>query len=188
DVVYLIPPRHNLLIQNNVLYLTRPDNKSNRHLNLPIDIFFKSLAEERQDKAIAIILSGTGSDGARGIRAIKENEGMVMVQHKESAKFDGMPASAIATGIVDYILPAEKMGKKLLNYIEHPYLKENKNLTKKSSKEESELIKILNLIKNNIGIDFNRYKEKTVIRRIERRMIINQIQGLDNYLDYLYNY
>jgi two-component system CheB/CheR fusion protein len=101
--VYLIPPKKNLSIFHGKLLLSESDRS--RGLNLPIDVFLRSLADDQADKAIGIILSGTGSDGVRGIRAIKEAGGMVMVQSEESARFDGMPRSAISTGLTDCILP-----------------------------------------------------------------------------------
>ena len=104
--VYLIPPRQSITIFHNKLYLTE---RETGQLYLPIDIFFQSLADDQGEKAISVILSGTGSDGTRGIRAIKEKGGLVIVQDEESAKFDGMPRSAIATNLVDYILPPDQM-------------------------------------------------------------------------------
>ena len=186
--VYLIPPNNNIIIYDKNLYLKEPDEKENRYLNLPIDIFFKSLAESEANKAIGIILSGTGSDGVRGIRAIKEKQGMVMVQDKETARFDGMPVNAISTGIVDYIIPPEEMGDRLLKYIEHPYLKNKKDksgLNSNAIEDNSYFKKILIAIKEENGIDFFQYKKNTVIRRIERRMIINQINKIENYYNFI---
>ncbi|MEE2771775.1 MAG: chemotaxis protein CheB, partial [Bacteroidota bacterium] len=101
--IYLIPPANNLVLEDNILILR--DKPKNQTLNLPIDMFFESMAQQREERAIGIVLSGTGSDGTRGVRAIKEHNGMVMVQDPSEAKFDGMPKSAINTGLVDYILP-----------------------------------------------------------------------------------
>ncbi|WP_316366176.1 chemotaxis protein CheB [Candidatus Thiodiazotropha sp. CDECU1] len=112
--VYLIPPNKNLRLFHGRIILSEQDRDS-RGINLPIDIFFRSLAEDQGAKAIAIVLSGTGSDGTSGIRAIKEELGMAMVQVEETAAFDGMPRSAIATGLVDYILPPEEMPAQLLS-------------------------------------------------------------------------
>ncbi|MDW7670018.1 MAG: chemotaxis protein CheB, partial [Bacillota bacterium] len=124
DNIYLIPPKKNLSIFHGKLFLEDKNGKT--HLNLPIDIFFRSLAVDKGKKAIAIILSGTGSDGTLGLKAVKEAGGMIMVQDEKSAKFDGMPKSSISTGIVDYILKPEDMSKELINYIEHPLEKNNK--------------------------------------------------------------
>lgn len=109
--IYLIPPANNLVLEDNILILR--DKPKNQTLNLPIDMFFESMAQQREERAIGIVLSGTGSDGTRGVRAIKEHNGMVMVQDPSEAKFDGMPKSAINTGLVDYILPVEEMAPEL---------------------------------------------------------------------------
>ncbi|MFD2432443.1 chemotaxis protein CheB [Mesonia maritima] len=116
--IYLIPPVSNLVIEDEMLHLI--DKPKNQKLNLPIDLFLESLANFKKEKAIAIILSGTGSDGTRGIRAIKEQGGMVMVQDPEQAKFDGMPQSALHTGLVDYTLAVEEMGAELQEFINAP--------------------------------------------------------------------
>lgn len=118
--VYLIPPNKNLRLFHGRIILSEQDRDS-RGINLPIDIFFRSLAEDQGAKAIAIVLSGTGSDDASGIRAIKEELGMAMVQVEERAASDGMPRSAIATGLVDYILPPEEMPAQLFSYLKHPF-------------------------------------------------------------------
>ncbi|HRI47294.1 MAG TPA: chemotaxis protein CheB, partial [Ignavibacteriaceae bacterium] len=119
DTIYLIPPKKNLSIFHGKVVLSELD--SNKGINLPIDFFLKSLAEDQEEKAIAIILSGTGSDGVKGIRSIKEAGGMVMVQSEESAKFDGMPKAAISTGLADFVLSPEEMPKTLLTFIKQPY-------------------------------------------------------------------
>ena len=106
NTIYLIPPRKNMSIFHGKLFLE--DQKSKKSLNLPIDIFLRSLAADKEKLAIGIILSGTGSDGSLGIRAVKEAGGMIMVQDDQSAKFDGMPRSSIATGLVDFVLPPDK--------------------------------------------------------------------------------
>ncbi|MEI7849868.1 MAG: chemotaxis protein CheB, partial [Chloroflexota bacterium] len=118
DNIYLIPPRKNISIFHDQLFLE--DQGSRKGLNLPVDIFFRSLALEKGKNAVGIILSGTGSDGTLGTRAIKEAGGMVMVQDEKSAKFDGMPRSSISTGLVDYILSPDKMPEALVNFIKHP--------------------------------------------------------------------
>ncbi|HAS51554.1 MAG TPA: chemotaxis protein CheR, partial [Gammaproteobacteria bacterium] len=117
--VYLIPPKKNLSIFHGKLLLSESDHS--RGINLPIDVFLRSLADDQAEKAIGVILSGTGSDGVRGVRAIKEAGGMIMVQSEESAKFDGMPRAAISTGLADFILPPDEMHSKLLSFARHPY-------------------------------------------------------------------
>ncbi|MCB1159545.1 MAG: hypothetical protein KDK45_18740, partial [Leptospiraceae bacterium] len=181
--IYLIPRKKFLKVYQSKLYLT--DKDSTIVLNLPIDIFFNSLADDFGEKAIGIILSGTGSDGSRGIRAIKEEGGLILVQNLESSKFDGMPRSAISTGVVDFILPPEEMGEKLINFIQHPYTSKEKS--KEIFKDEEDyLTKTIILLKEKFGLDFAFYKNSTIVRRLERRLSINQIDNLRDYYEYLF--
>ncbi|NJD05893.1 MAG: PAS domain S-box protein [Methylococcaceae bacterium] len=174
--VYLIPPRKNLTLFHQRLLLNEPENSEG--LNLPIDIFFRSLAEDMNERAIGIVLSGTGSDGTRGIRAIKEHGGMVMVQDEASAKFDGMPRNAIATGLVDFILPPKEMPRQLLAFVKHPYAVQDSNVL---ASEDSDLTRIFALLRERHKVDFTHYKPNTVVRRIERRITINQCRDLSEY-------
>jgi len=185
DSVYLIPPRKNLRIFHGKLLLTDQDH--GHGLNLPIDIFFKALAEDQGEKAVSIILSGTGSDGTRGVRAIKESGGMVIVQDEESAQFDGMPRSAIATGVADFILPPGEMPAQLAAYVSHPYASKSE-LSKTLLTDEDGLARIFSLLREHSKIDFTYYKPSTVLRRIERRMTINQLNELNDYVRYLENH
>ncbi len=181
--VYLIPPKKNMTIFHHKLYLTERESEQ---LHLPIDIFFRSLADDVGEKAIGIILSGTGSDGTRGLRAIKEQGGIVIVQDERTAKFDGMPRSAISTNLVDYILAPEHMVREMLNYVQHPCLVSDPTLKKAIAQDEDNLSKIFALLRDQSGVDFTYYKQSTMIRRIERRMGIKQIEKLSDYLHYLY--
>lgn len=178
--IYLIPPRTNLSIYHGKLYLEEQDNL--QKLNLPIDVFFRSLALDQGKKAIGIILSGTGSDGALGVRALKESGGMIVVQDETSAKFDGMPQSAISTGLVDAVLPAEKIADFLTTFLTHPF---NQNHEKTIPAELDNLSKILMILRNSCGVDFSYYKESTVVRRIERRVQINRFTSLEEYVPFL---
>jgi len=183
--VYLIPRKMNMKIFHSKLHLTE---KNNLHvLNLPIDIFFHSLAEDFEDKAIAVILSGTGSDGSRGIRVVKENGGIIIVQDPDSSKFDGMPKSAITTGTVDFILPPQDIPQKIISYVKHPYIQDKDKNSEYSKVSEDYLSKIILLLKENFGLDFTYYKDTTISRRIERRLSINQIENLKDYLEYLFS-
>ena len=184
DSVYLIPPKKNLTIFHGKLLLK--DQDYSKGLNLPIDIFLRSLAEDQGTKAIAIILSGTGSDGMRGIRAIKEWGGMVMVQNEESAKFDGMPRSAISTGLVDFILPPVDMPGQILSYIKHPYMSRSER-SETLLTDEDGLTRVFAILREKNKVDFTYYKPTTVVRRIERRMTVNQIHELRDYVKYLEN-
>lgn len=180
--VYLIPPKKNLTIFHGKLLLN--DQDANRGINLPIDIFLRSLAEDQGEKAVAVILSGTGSDGTRGIRAIKELGGMIMVQSEESAKFDGMPKSAINTGLPDFVLAAEEMPRQLLSFVKHPYAAKAERSAALVTDEDG-LTRIFALLRERSKLDFTYYKPSTVIRRIERRMTVNQIQELRDYVRFL---
>lgn len=115
--IYLIPPKKNMTIYNGCLQLREKDPET--LVNLPIDIFFGSLSKDQGDRAVGIILSGTGSDGTRGVRAIKEAGGMIMVQEESSAKFNGMPRSALATGVADFVLPPHEIPAELSTYVQH---------------------------------------------------------------------
>ena len=181
--IYLIPPNRNLSIFNDKLFLSpRQSNKYN--LNLPIDIFFESLAKAKKDKAIGVILSGTGSDGTRGIRAIKEKNGLVIVQDEKSAKFSAMPKNAEATGLVDYKLAPAEIGSTLVDYIDH-LDNNNQGSAEKAKPTENKIDKVLAIIRENLNVDFTYYKNNTIIRRLERRMAINQIEDITEYINYL---
>ncbi|MDD3608222.1 MAG: chemotaxis protein CheB [Halothiobacillaceae bacterium] len=182
DHVYLIPPGKNLRLFHGKLLLS--DQEGGRGINLPIDIFLRALAEDQGEKSIAIILSGTGSDGTRGIRAVKEQGGMIMVQSEETARFDGMPKSAINTGLADFVLGPEDMPVQLLSYMKHPTVTKAERSTALASDEDG-LTRIFALLRERSKLDFTFYKPSTVIRRIERRMTVNQVQELRDYVRFL---
>ncbi|NJW52517.1 chemotaxis protein CheB [Salinimicrobium oceani] len=179
--IYLIPPINNLVIKDNRLYLS--DKPKHQTLNLPIDMFFESLAREHKERAIGVILSGTGSDGTRGARAIKENDGMIMVQEPNEAQFDGMPKSAINTGLVDYVLPVKEMGEELNNFLSAPavfHFKDGDVVY-----DQSELMKILNYVDEKTGLDFREYKRSTLARRVARRVSVCKCRSLAEYYGHL---
>lgn len=180
-MIYLIPPVNNLILKDNRLFLK--EKPKNQTLNLPIDMFFESLARERKEKAIGVILSGTGSDGTRGARAIKENDGMIMVQEPNEAQFDGMPHSAINTGLVDYVLPVKNMGGELQNFISAPEVFHFEDGDVEY--DRSELMKILNYVNKETGLDFREYKRSTLARRVARRVSVCRCRSLAEYYDYL---
>jgi two-component system CheB/CheR fusion protein len=180
--VYLIPPKKNLTIFHGKLLLS--EQEPHKGINLPIDVFLRSLAEDQSEKAVAVILSGTGSDGTRGVRAVKEYGGMVMVQDEESAKFDGMPRAATATGLVDFVLPPEKMPRQLLTFAQSPYCTKTERSESLLSDEEG-LTRIFAILREKCKVDFTFYKPSTVTRRIERRMTINQAGEIKEYVAYL---
>lgn len=182
--IYLIPPKKNLSISDGKLQLTDQD-RIRGAVNLPIDVFLRSLAEDQREMSIAIILSGTGSDGTRGIRAIKEEGGMVMVQDDESAKFDGMPRSAIATGLADFIMPPADMAAQILSFVKHPYAPKKSEPPNALLSDEDSMKTIFSLLRDSSKVDFTYYKPSTVVRRIGRRMSIRQINELSDYVRYL---
>jgi len=183
--VYIIPPNKDMSILHGVLQLLEP--KEARGFRHPIDFFFRSLAEDQGERAICIVLSGTGTEGALGLRAVKGEGGLVIVQDPKTAKYDGMPASAVATGLVDYVLPPEKMPEQLLNYIKRAYVRPLKPVDRPEGRPADLLQKIFILIRTQTKHDFSMYKQNTVMRRIERRMAIHQIESLGDYITYLRN-
>jgi two-component system CheB/CheR fusion protein len=185
NTVYLIPPKKNLSIFHGKLLLSESDHS--KGINLPIDVFLRSLADDQAEKAIGIILSGTGSDGVRGIRALKEAGGMVLVQSEETAKFDGMPRAAISTGLADFILPPEEMPQKLMAIARHPYAAKTDGPPALLSDEDG-MTRIFAMLRERTRVDFTFYKPTTVIRRIERRMTFNQLTDLREYVRYMENY
>ena len=180
--VYIIPPNRDMALVNGTLHLTEPTLA--RGIRLPIDFFFRSLAQDQHDRAICIVLSGTGSDGALGIRAVKGEGGMVMAQTPESTEYDGMPRSAIATGMVDFVLPPQEMPAKLLAYVAHAF-GTSPTVFAQVKQQPDELQKIFLLLRSQTGHDFSQYKRSTIVRRVERRMAVHQIDGLEDYLRYM---
>ena len=181
--LYLNPPNKDVSIMNDILYLTQPVRS--RGIRLPIDVFLRSLAQTRGDTSICIILSGTGTDGTLGVRAVKEVGGMAMAQEETQAHYDNMPKSAIDTGLVDYVLPVEKMAPELLKYVKHPYIREPRKILGAEEKLENNMQKIFMLIRSGTGHDFSHYKRNTTYRRIQRRMAVHQIEDIGDYIRYL---
>ena len=176
--VYVSSPASNLAIVGGVLQLMEPD-KNRRH-NLPIDFFFRSLAQDQKHRAIGIVLSGTGSDGTQGLEEIKGASGMVMAQSEASAGYPGMPHSAIATEVVDYVLPAGQLPEKLLAFLSSA----PPRLTPAAKLPEA-LRQIFVLLRSRTGHDFSAYKRTTISRRIERRMHVHHIETPQDYARYL---
>lgn len=182
--VYLIPATKTLTIQNRHLHLAELPHQE--RINLPIDRFFRSLAEDLRDQAIGILLSGTGSDGTQGIRALKETGGLIIVQDPTDAKFDGMPNSALRTGLVDLVLPARQIPDQLIRFLGHQELHQAGTQTGLEINTNDTLLQqIFQILQDVGGIDFSQYKPSTVARRIERRMGVNQLQHLADYLKLL---
>jgi two-component system CheB/CheR fusion protein len=182
DCVYVIPPNKDMSILHGVLHLLAP--VAPRGLRLPIDFFFRSLADDRQDQSIGVILSGMGSDGTLGLRAIKEKAGVVFVQAPASAKFDGMPRSAVDAGLADIVAPVEELPGKIIAFLQHAPLIAGPGLAQED-KAQSGLEKVVILLRAQTGHDFSLYKKTTVYRRIERRMGIHQIDRIASYVRFL---
>ena len=182
NCVYVIPPNKDMSILHGVLHLLDPS--APRGLRLPIDFFLRALAEDQQENSIGVILSGMGSDGTLGLRAIKEKAGVVLVQEPASAKFDSMPRSAIEAGLADVIAQVEALPGKIIAYLQHAPL-----ITKPGFPDhyvaQSALEKVVILLRNQTGHDFSLYKKTTVYRRIERRMGLHQISKIADYVHFL---
>ena len=179
DRVYVIPPNQDMSILHGVLHLLAP--VAPRGLRLPIDFFLRSLADDQRDGSIGVILSGMGSDGTLGVRAIKEQAGAVFVQTPASAKFDSMPRSVIDAGLADVIAPVEELAGKIAAYLAHgPLVKLHDHPL--ASKTQSGIEKVCVLLRSQTGHDFSQYKRSTVYRRIERRMGLHQIDSIADYV------
>ncbi|MEO8324397.1 MAG: chemotaxis protein CheB [Nitrospirota bacterium] len=184
NTVYLALAGKNLALLNGTLYLM--ESTSEGRLHLPIDYFFRSLAEDQKHHAIGIVLSGTASDGSLGLKAIKGETGMTMAQEPQSAQYAGMPQSAIATGSVDYVCPPAHMPKEILAYIRGPYLTPFPSSSLDQESQEGQFLrKVFVLLRERTGNDFSLYKMNTIRRRIERRMNVHQIEAPKQYLSYL---
>lgn len=179
--IYLIPPKKNLTIFHGQLLLE--DQKQRENINLPVDIFLRSLAEDQGERAVAVILSGTGSDGTRGVRAVKEWGGLVMTQDEASAKFDGMPRAAASTGVADFILRPEEMPTQLLACLRHPYATRQER-RQQSLGDETGMTRLFSLLRAKTKVDFTYYKPSTIMRRVERRIAVTQSEDLDAYVRY----
>lgn len=182
DHVYVIPPNKDMSLLHGMLHLLDPVEP--RGLRLPVDFFFRSLADDLQQHSIGVILSGMGSDGSLGSRAIKEKCGGVFVQEPSSAKFDGMPRSTIDACHVDLIAPVEELPSKILTYLRRVALLLKQDLPLEA-RVLSGLEKVIILLRVQTGQDFSLYKKSTIYRRIERRMGIHQIERIADYVHFL---
>ncbi|OFY44437.1 MAG: chemotaxis protein CheB [Bacteroidetes bacterium GWF2_40_14] len=181
DTVYVIPPNASMSILQGVLHLFEP--AESRGLRLPIDFFMRSLADDLMEYAVGIVLSGMGSDGSVGMKAIKENNGIVMVQDPADAKFDSMPRNAMEAVVIDIVAPAKELPSKLIDLIKHsPVAKKS---VETDVRDNSALEKIIILLRTVTGNDFSLYKKNTVYRRIERRMGVHKIEKISLYVNFL---
>ena len=183
NCVYVIPPNRDMAFLHGALHLLEP--AAPRGHRLPVDFLFRSLAQDQHERAIGIVLSGTGSDGTQGVRAIKGGGGMVMAQNPASTEFDGMPRSALATGLVDFELPPAEMAIQLIAYAARIFGKGLRTDAVEQPKTDSALKKILVLVRAQTGHDFSQYKLSTINRRIERRMAVHQLDAIASYVKFL---
>jgi two-component system, chemotaxis family, CheB/CheR fusion protein len=182
DCAYIIPPSHDMALFNGTLRLLEPT--APRGLRLPIDFFFRSLAQDQHERAVCVVLSGTGSDGTLGARAIKGEGGLVIAQSPKTAAYDGMPRSLIASGHADYVLPPAEMPAHLIAYAAQAFGKTTRPVAPSASSEDA-LTKICILLRDKTRHDFSQYKETTLRRRIERRMALHRIDRQGDYVGYL---
>nr|WP_299528196.1 CheR family methyltransferase [uncultured Lutibacter sp.] len=181
NTIYVIPPNKSMSILKGVLHLFAPIES--RGLRLPIDIFFRSLALDKQHKSIGIILSGMGSDGSLGLKAIKEHSGVVLVQDPIDAKFNGMPISAIKAVVADIVAPVKELPLKLIELIKlYPKASASEKIAHKTS---NNIDKVIIILREQLGHDFALYKKNTLFRRIERRKGVHKIDKIENYVRFL---
>ena len=178
DHIYLIPPKKEMIISSGRLLLSERDR--DQELTLPIDVFFRSLAQDCGARAIAVVLSGGGSDGSRGIRAVHEAGGLVVIQDVESAQFDGMPKTAREAGVADYVLPPQDMPGVLLEHASRAGAR-----PVKASEAEHGMHAVYGMLEQEFGIDFTHYKPSTITRRIERRLQLARVDDIEQYVEKL---
>ena len=176
--IYMIPPRYNVEVSSDILMLHEYDPGK---INHPIDYFFRSLAEAYENRSVAVILSGTGSDGTNGIRSVKEHNGMIIVQSPESAKFDGMPRNAISTGFVDLIQKPDSIAREMAHIA--------KSMMEASDRymltDQELMSEVFATLKSVTSINYMYYKQSTILRRVERRLVITHNQNLREYVSYI---
>lgn len=198
--IYIIPPNHNMEIEKGVLMLSARKIRPGQHMS--IDFFFKSLARSEKNRAVGVILSGTANDGTAGLWAIKAEGGVTCAQEPTSAKYPSMPQSAIDAGIVDLTLKPEEMGKELARVLDHPYIimddfsennqekKElygtsNSSIDSEDSLTQEALIELFAMLASQKRVDFTGYKQTTILRRIQRRMMVQKTKSLVEYVNFL---
>ena len=180
DCAYIMPPDTNMALVDGRLCLVEPE--APRGHRLPIDHFFRSLAADQRERAVCIVLSGAGSDGTLGLRAINGEGGMVIAQSPETAAYDGMPRSAIATGLVDYVLPPADMPKQLLGYVSRAFGRAPQPAHAAAPGAADLLPQVLHVLRVRSGHDFTHYKTNTLRRRVERRMAVTRVERMDDYI------
>jgi len=189
--IYVMPPNTNLYIIDGLLKLD--PRTAARGMHLPIDSFFESLAMHHKTHAVGVLFSGTASDGTLGLKAIKEAGGITFAQDERSAKYSGMPQHAIDAGVVDFIMPPEQIATEIARIARHPILNNKKvleiqeSLKRTPNFQDDSMHAIFRLLKKSSGVSFENYKQNTVIRRISRRMLLQRIETLNDYAEFLKN-
>ncbi|MFW9260047.1 chemotaxis protein CheB [Nostoc sp. CALU 546] len=185
--VYIIPPNTKMMLSGGVLQLTPREKVHGKYM--PADAFFTSLAADRGHKAIAVVLSGADGDGSLGLKAIKAAGGVTFAQCEDTAKFDSMPNTAVATGNVDFVLPPQKIAEELVNLSRNPFISKSLPLiaVEKLPEQGDALATIFVLLRSQTGVDFSHYKPNTLDRRIQRRMLLYKLERLEDYAEYLQN-
>src|SRR5438105_1459882 len=187
NTVYVQPPNKCVIAKNGALTLARREQR----VNVAIDHFFESVAEECGSRGIGIVLSGTGSDGTAGLRAIKAAGGLTFAQTEASAKFDAMPRSAIRSGFVDLVLPPDAIARELRRIADHPYIRrplaDAQQAEKEAYRQADDLGRIFLSLQKHMGVDFSAYKQSTLVRRVHRRMALHRLEELSQYARYLRN-
>ena len=180
ECAYIMPPNKDMALVDGRLVLMKPE--APRGLRLPIDTFFRSLAADQCERAICIVLSGTGSDGTLGARAVRGEGGLVIAQSPETADYDGMPISAISAGMVDYVLAPMNMPEQLLDYVRRDFRHPAQAERPAHVDSSQDLLKVLHLLRDRTGHDFTQYKTNTLQRRVERRMVVTKIEDMAEYV------
>jgi two-component system CheB/CheR fusion protein len=181
DHVYVIAPDQSLELNGDVLHPSKPSEP--RAQRRPVDVFFRSLAENQRERAIGIVLSGTGTNGSLGLRFIKSEGGIAIAQDPATAAYAGMPQSAISTGVIDLVLPPERMAEALVDVVRHPYVRQPEAVVEPDP--DGQLSALLALLRSQTNLDFEPYRRQTLLRRTHRRMGLHQIQDFGAYLERL---
>ncbi|HKV23016.1 MAG TPA: chemotaxis protein CheB [Candidatus Acidoferrum sp.] len=182
--IYVIPPNATMSISNHTLQLApRGDSKA---LHMSIDHFMRALAEEQGNRAIGVILSGSGTDGTAGLAEIQAHGGVTFAQDEATAKYESMPRSAIAAGCVDYVLSPKAIARELARIARHPYLVRDQ-VPELAPADNSGLSHVFQLLRKSTGVDFTHYRQTTILRRIQRRMVVHKMEKIEDYVKYLQN-
>lgn len=180
--IYVIPPNATMSITNHTLQLAPRGEPRGVHMS--IDHFMRALAEEQRNRAIGVILSGSGTDGTAGLAEIQAHGGVTFAQDEASAKYDSMPRSAVASGCVDYVLPPKAIARELARIARHPYLVRDQ-APELAPAENTGLSLAFQLLRKTTGVDFTHYRQTTILRRIQRRMVVHKIDKMEDYVKYL---